>query len=271
MDLIKNKYPYYFEMAKQLIYNDEKEMIKLFKNYSEESEEKIKKIINFNHNIQNYINIYTNNKFYYKYLNKFLREGDFDTFKLLSNHISKFIYHLYEYRNNNYQNHDNSVLFRNIYISKNEFDIYKDSIDRVICYPSFTSTSLNEYFEPIEQLNDLFVKFVIEQNNSKSVISISNISQNQEEKEYLFLPFSFFKIIKVNEDKGTIDKPHIIHLIALNSEKPIEDIILDFMENETDNMDLEGLDILQLYSLETKICINPNLLMSNYEPNEINN
>ena len=42
------------------------------------------------------------------------------------------------------------------------------------------------------------------------------------------------------------------------------------MEKETDNLDLEGLDMLQLYSLDTKIGINPNLLMSNYAPNGIN-
>jgi hypothetical protein len=270
LNIVKNKYPYYFEMSKQLIYNDENEMIKLFKDYTEESEETIRNVINCNHNIQNYINIYTNENFYYKYLNKFLREGDFDKFKILSNHISKFIYHLYEYRKNNNQNHDNSILFRNMYISEEEFDIYKDSIDKVICYPSFTSTSLNENFEPVEKTNELFVKLIIEQNNSKSVVSISNISINQEEKEYLFLPFSFFKIIKIKEGKGTLNEPHIIYLIALNSEKPIEDIILDFMEKETDNLDLEGLDMLQLYSLDTKIGINPNLLMSNYAPNGIN-
>ena len=80
----------------------------------------------------------------------------------------------------------------------------------------------------------------------------------------MFLPFSFFKIINVEEKGGTENNPHIIYLMALDSEEPIEDMILKFIENETDNLDLEGLDILILNNMETKIFINPKLLMSYY-------
>ena len=259
-----NKNNYYLDLAEQLLYHDEDEMIKYFKNFTDENEETIKQLFNGDHNINNYVSIYTNESFYYKYLNKFLREGDYEHFKILSNHISKFIYHLYDYRKKNYQNHDNSLLFRNMYISSEEFYNYQNSLDKIICYPSFTSTSLNENFKPVEQYNELFVKIIIEQNNSKSVVSIGELSINPEEKEYLFLPFSFFKIKIVKEVKGTLENPHIIHLIALNSDIPIEDIIINFMENETDNLDPEGLNLLVLNELETKLSINQKLLFNNY-------
>ena len=50
---------------------------------------------------------------------------------------------------------------------------------------------------------------------------------------------------------------NIIYLTALNSEKPIEDMFLDFMENETDNLDPEDLDILRTVNDDTILIINP--------------
>ena len=47
--------------------------------------------------------------------------------------------------------------------------------------------------------------------------------------------------------------------MALNSDKPIEEMFLDFMQNETDNLDPEGLDMLKLTDNDTKIIINPDL------------
>ena len=63
---------------------------------------------------------------------------------MLSNHISKFIYHLYEFRKNNISHHDKSNLFRNMLLTKEYLKIYSTSIGKVICYPAFTSTSLVE-------------------------------------------------------------------------------------------------------------------------------
>ena len=83
-----------------------------------------------------------------------------------------------------------------MYLMPEDFNIYLNSIGEVICYPSFTSTSLVEkYFSPDPSNKDeQLVELIIEQNNSKSVVSISEISKFPKEKEYLFLPFSFFKI-----------------------------------------------------------------------------
>ena len=266
LEIVKKKSPYYQDLAKQLIYNDENEMINYFIKNTNENQDVIKKIFSSEHNIQNYIKNYTLESFYYKYLNKFLREGNFEFFKNLSNHISKFIYHLYEYRKKNINKHNNqSNLYRYMLLTQEDLNVYLKSIGKVICYPSFTSTSIieNGYIPNSNNNNEKLVKLIINQNNSKSVVSISELSNYPDEKEYLFLPFSFFKIINVILGGGNEDNPHLIYLMALNSDKPIEDIFLDFMKEETDNLDPQGLDMLKLCNSDTKIILNP-MLLSNY-------
>ena len=239
-------------------------MFELFKKNTDEDEEILKKVFNSNHDIKNYVLNYTVESFYYKYLNKFLREENFESFRILSNHISKFIYHLYEYKKTNFQQ-NNLTLFRNMYLSQEDFDIYLNSIGKVICYPSFTSTSVEQNgFMPFNSnINEQLIRLIINQNNSKSVVSISKLSNSPSEQEYLFLPFSFFKIINVVKGHGDQFNPHLIYLMAIDSEKPIEDMFIDFMENETDNLDPEGLDMLLLINNDTKIILNPRLLSKN--------
>jgi len=260
LEFAKKKGDYYFKIAEELLSNDEDEVIKYFQENTDENLELIKLFVKCHHNINNYVSNYTIESFYYKYLNKALREGDFDNFRRLSSHISKFIYHLLEFRKQNYQT-NNQILYRNMYLSLEELNVYENSINKVICYPSFTSTSLYDNFMPKNMPNKQLVKLIINQNNSQSVVSISKISENPNEKEYLFLPFSFFKIQNVKLGNGKI--PHIINLLALNSEKPIEEMILDFILNETDNLDPEGLDMLYLTNNENTIVINPNLFQKN--------
>ena len=108
------------------------------------------------------------------------------------------------------------------------------------------------------------VLLIREQNKTKSVVSISEFSNFPNEEEYLFLPFSFFKIKKFLRKEGTKENPHIIYLIALNTEKPIEEMFYDFMINETDNLSPEGLDLLIFKSSGTKIVFN-NLYFSNLD------
>ena len=259
LDLIRKKSPYYMNMAKELLYNDDDAMINFFKNNTTETEDNLRKVFNHNHNINSYISNYTVESFYYQYLNKFLREGDFNSFRLLSNHISKFIYHLYEYRKTLLQP-GFLTLYRHMYISEEEFNLYKNSIGKVICYPSFTSTSALEdtYYSMNSDPNKkILVKLIIQQNNSHSIINIRNLSQHPNEEEYLCLPFSFFKITNVEcKNENGIHKD-IIYLTALNSEKPLEEMFLEFMENETDNLDPDGLQMLKLINNDTTLILNP--------------
>ena len=259
MELVEKKNDYYKNMARELIYNDDEAMIKYFKTNSREPEDKLRKVFNNNHNIQNYISNYTIESFYYKYINKFLRTGNFNSFRILSNHISKFIYHLLEYRKTHFQSGE-ATLYRKMYISKKEFQLYCNSIGKIICYPSFTSTSAKEgaYMPTPSEPDSLLVKLIIKQNNSKSIICIRDISQHQSEEEYLCLPFTFFKITNVvykwenNSQFGTI------YLTAMYTEKPIEEMFLDFIEKETDNLDPEGLEMLRIpNNNNTTLVLNP--------------
>jgi hypothetical protein len=195
LEQIKIHFPNFIDVARQL-FPDKKEIINFFKNkIKNENEKTIKEVFNCKDDIKSYIGNYTADSFYHKYLNKFLREGDFDSFRKLSSHISKFIYLLYEYRKENISSHGKTDLFRKMYISLDEVNNYSYSIGRVICFPSFTSTSIEDgCFSPTKyNPSDHLVKLIIRQNESKSVVSISNYSKFKSEKEYLFLPFSFLK------------------------------------------------------------------------------
>ena len=146
-----------------------------------------------------------------------------------------------------------------MYINNEELNKYINSIEKVICYPSFTSTSKkkNAFIPKKYNNNDELVKIIIQQNSSKSLVSISEYSEYKNEEEYLFLPFSFFKIIEVEKNEGTINNPHIIKLLAIYTKEPIEDMIDYFIENVTDNLDLENLDIFLLCNNNEKIILNP--------------
>jgi len=262
LQLIQKKFPYFLPVARQLFPN-KKETIDFFIKNADESEKTVREVFEcddniLDDNIKSYIQNYTKESFYYKYLNRFLREGNFDAFRTLSSHIAKFIYKLYDYREKNLLNHKTSKLYRRLYLNKNDVKLYEQSVGRVIIYPSFTSTSIGKQnFAPSTPNPDSqLVLLIIEQNNTKSVVSIRDFSIYKGEEEYLFLPFSFFKITKVELKQGSSSDPHIVHLLALNSDKPVEDMFYNFIQNETDNLNPEGLDFLILTNNNTKIIFN---------------
>ena len=262
LDFIRIKHPNFLVLAKQL-FPDKNEIIEYFKNNVSENMDNLENFFDndnnlLDDNVDSYISNYTKESFYYRNLNKFLREGNFEAFRILSSHIANFIYKLYDYRYNKNISQKRSDLYRKIYLNRNDINQYEQSIGKVICYPSFTSTSLKrEEFNPHQYNNsDELVLLIIEQNKTKSVISIKEFANYKEEDEYLFLPFSFFKIKNVEIKKGNGDDPHIIYLTALNSDKPIEEMFNDFMEQETDNLSPEGLDLLILKENGTKIAFN---------------
>ena len=150
------------------------------------------------------------------------------------------------------------AMINNRVIARSDIKAYELLVKNVICYPSFTSTSINKNgFMPSKNNSlDELVLLIIEQNNTKSAVSISQFSDYPGEEEYLFLPFSLFKITRVELKKGNKSDPHIIYLTALNSEKPIEEMFIDFFEKETDNLNPEGLDLLTLSNRKTKINFN---------------
>ena len=258
LNYIKTEIPYFLEIAQQL-FPDKNEIIQFFMKNTNEDKELIFSTFNCDDNIKSYIHNYTSESFYYRYINKFLREGDFDAFRILSSHLSKFIYNLYDYREKNFISIGKTNLYRKMYINEIELEKYRLLKGEVICYPSFTSTSIiiNGYEPKKYNDNDVLVQLIIEQNNTKFAVPIHEFSEFPEEEEYLFLPFSFFKILKIEYGSGNSINPHKIYLLALNSDKTIEEMFLDFMKNETDNLMPDGLDLLILKIRKTKIIFNP--------------
>ena len=262
LNFVKCEYPYFLALAKQL-FPDKNKTIEFFLKNTNESINILNQVFKcddniLDYNIETYIHNYTKEGFYYKYINKFLREGNFDAFRTLSSHIAKFIFKLYDYREKNLHKQKKSDLYRRMYLNTKDIQIYKQSINQVICYPSFTSTSIKKdgYMPNKYNTYDELVLLIIEQNNTKSAVLISEFSEFPEEEEYLFLPFSFFKIKKVELKKGSEDDPHLIHLLALDSDKPIEEMFSDFITKETDNLNPERLDFLLLKNNRKKIEFN---------------
>ena len=105
--------------------------------------------------------------------------------------------------------------------------------------------------------NDELLLLIKEQNDNKFLILLSQLSDFLKEEEYMFLIFSFFKILKVELKKGSKDDSHIIYLLALGSDKPIEEMFSDFIKNETDALNPEGLDLLILNIYKSIILFNP--------------
>ena len=257
IQMIAIKKPYFLETAEQL-FPDKKEIIDFFKEKTDEKESIIDPFFNCLENPKTYIHNYTIESFYYYYLNRFLRQGDFDSFIKLSSHISKFVYFLFQHRKKNIEKHEKSDLYRTMILKKEDIDLYESSIGRVICYPSFTSTSLNrgEFTPTRGSSEDEVVILEIKQNDTKNVISIGDFSEYKGEEEYLFTPFSFFKITGVKREKGTAENPHVINLLAIKMDKPLEETFEDFIKKETDNLDPEGLDMLILCGNNEKIEFN---------------
>ena len=161
-----------------------------------------------------------------------------------------------------FQNKKKDNLYRYMYLNPNDIKLYQNSVGRVICYPAFTSTTINKNlmknFKPKKyNPDDELVLLEIKQNNTKSNVMISGFSKFPQEEEILFLPFSFFKINKVELNLGDEENPHKIYLIAINSEKSIEEMFENFFKKETDNLNPEGLDFFILVNDNIKIIFNP--------------
>ena len=123
-------------------------------------------------------------------------------------------------------------------IKSKDYEKYKNNIDEIICYPAFTSTNekdIEKYTSPtsksIEVNNiksdDIYVVLFIDYkcNNSSYPTPCVNISHSLvdfDAKEYIFPPFSFFKIEKVENRSGISIDPHIIYMTVPNKRILIE-------------------------------------------------
>jgi hypothetical protein len=127
-----------------------------------------------------------------------------------------------------------------------DYYLYKISIGELICYPAFTSTSIKDiskYDFPTSiaievnniSHNDISVVLIIKYNIYNTFlqkifkksyvtpcINVSKYSINPSEEEYIFPPFSFFRIENVENRSVTSKDPHIIYMTVPNKRILIE-------------------------------------------------
>ena len=193
--------------------------------------EKAKGIIENIKNETDIINCYTSESIIVYFLNKCLREVD-DKFIELAGLMT---YALYKYYNDNpgIKINEDIVLYRKLTLSIKDLYAYDLFEKKIICFPSFTSTSKNidafDYPEVKKHKNSMYGtnsdKFICRE---KSVLikisykykegyecpcfSIKDISQFENEEEYVFPPFSFFRITNYCMNEGTKNDPVVIEL-----------------------------------------------------------
>ena len=209
---------YDYELAKEMIenLNDEKDLIKC---YTAES-----------------IIVY--------FFNKCLREVDKNCIEF----TGLLNYALYKYYNDNPDININkdTIFYRKLIIPIKDLYSYNLFEGQIICFPSFTSTSINENAFPFPEIKKhklsmystnllgqqkvyskdkcVLLKFNYKYNNLNycPAFNIKNCSIFDEENEFLFPPFSFFKILKFNDAEGTSSSPIIIELEVIPKRENLE-------------------------------------------------
>ena len=189
---------------------------------------------------QEFIQAYTGETPLCYYLNIWLRKCDIDEFEKIKYFAGPFSYSLYKNANDNSEMKVNysKKFYRKMVIKSEDYEKYKNNIGELICYPAFTSTTekdMTKYAFPtsttIEVNNiksdDIYVVLLIDYkcNNSSyptPCINVSDYLLYSGEKEYIFPPFSFFKIEKVENRSGISKDPHRIYMTVPNKRILIE-------------------------------------------------
>ena len=182
--------------------------------------ETLQKFNGINDNEDDIITLYTRecNSFYQDF-NRWLNTLDPLAIQKTSWFIARVIYRLNEYSEKEGKGVKKDItLYRGIKMNLIDLLYYEREKDKLICYPSFTSTtpllqtaigfSINNktqyQYATIVTINYKYNKDFI-----PTAVDVSEISVFKSEKECLFLPYSFFKIKKVEIDhinkKGSIE------------------------------------------------------------------
>jgi len=181
------------------------------------------------------IKCYTDESIIVYFLNKCLRE--------VNNKMLEFVglmnYALFKYYHDNPQIEikEDMIFYRKMNIPIKDLYSYDLFEGKIICFPAFTSTSIYKdafYFNPIAK--DKTVYGVV--NREKHILlkiyykfneayqcpcfNIQECSKFKDEKEYLFNPFSFFKILKIIMNEGTEENPVIIELKVIPKAKDFQ-------------------------------------------------
>ena len=178
------------------------------------------------------IKYYTGENLCYVF-NKALR--NFDKFYLeMAYFIGPFYYGLFTYALDNPQKALNkkAILYRDLTMERLDLYFYQFCDNDIICFPSFTSTTIDENlnFVPSNNANIInnngqleekgYVKMIISYDPKGDCIpqglDVSGKAVYSEEKEILLFPFTFLKIDKVEMHSGKENDKHLIYMTIIN-------------------------------------------------------
>jgi len=171
--------------------------------------------------------------------NKAMR--NFEKFYIEMAHFMGPFYHgIYQYALRHKEKQlrlNQAILYRDIKMERLDLYSYQFSENDIICFPSFTSTTLNENlnFKISKNNNKINNNQIEEKSYIKMIIKyepkgecdvqgvdISDISKVKKEKEVLLFPFTFLRIDKVDIHSGKKDDKHLIYLTIINKEEMLE-------------------------------------------------
>ena len=126
---------------------------------------------------------------------------------------------------------ERNTLYRNIYINQYDLDTYYMEEGKIICFPSFTSTSFKKGFEPtnnalnINHFNNdkillkMKLTFSPEYEYIPQGMILEDFSEIPWEEEVLLFPFTFIKVKSIKKKKKDFYK---LEGISINKESILE-------------------------------------------------
>ena len=177
---------------------------------------------------------YTRNSFLYSLLNKALRAQDTDQlllFHFFIRDIEKQLRH--------HQYPSSVTLYRGQMISKDEFKLFENSINKLISVTSFFSTSLDLevalcYIDPYrthENFQNVLFEIHVDpsQNQSKPFADIASLSYIPDEQEILMMLGSVFRIDSIDSFNDTTKR---IRLTLCDHNDQNFNLLFDFMRKK---------------------------------------
>ena len=169
--------------------------------------ETLQKFKGINDNEKDIINLYTQESgSYYKDFNYWLNNSDALAIEKTSWFIAQVIYSLNKYaKDENKGVKKTKTLYRGIRANLSDLLNYESAKGELICFPSFTSTTpLLEKAKEFANTTDnsqystiIIINYTWEKGFLPTAVDVSDISKFKNEKENLFYPYSFFRIIDV--------------------------------------------------------------------------
>ena len=219
------------------------EFIRSQTNYSEAKKNLLKKTINefgmFNSFLEDALKFYTSENDFVYFINRIMRNIDIEAMKL-SFLIGPMHYSMIRYVNDNkeFALTKDTTLYRNIETKSYDLNNFYMAKNKIICFPSFTSTSFKKNSfkttKKAKKVNDLdnekTVKILMILNykhndyNSPQAMIISKFSQHEDEEEVLFFPFTFVEVsdLKTDYDFEIDDIIYVLNCNIINRNTILE-------------------------------------------------